>query len=95
VDEGVVEGLAGFLVLWVAALAVGSALLAAHGLDLGASFAAAAAALANSDAGWTGGADRVAALAPTGKLVLAFLMLLGRLEIYCVVVLLAAGLWRR
>lgn len=88
-------GIAGFVAIWLAALVVGACALALHGLDTRASLAAAAAALANSDAAWSGSTGGVAALAPTGKLVLAALMLLGRLELYYAVVLFAPGLWRR
>jgi trk system potassium uptake protein TrkH len=94
-DSGETFGIAGFVGLWLAALLVGACLLALHGLDARGSLAAAAAALANSDAAWSGRTAGVATLAPSGKLVLAGLMLLGRLELYCVLVLLAPGLWRR
>jgi trk system potassium uptake protein TrkH len=95
VEQVVIEGLAGFLVLWLAVLVVGASLLAAQGVDLRASYATAAAALANSDAAWGGYADEVAALSTSGKLVLAALMLLGRLEIFCVLVLFTPSFWRR
>ncbi len=72
-------------------------LLALWGSDWVTSLTAAAVALGNIGPGLgkVGPGDTYAFFGPGAKLVLAALMLLGRLEIYTVLVILTPGFWRR
>jgi len=97
VPESVMINILAFLLLFVASFIVGAFLLTALGVDLVTAAGAAAAAIGNIGPGLGG-------VGPTGhytwlpglaKLVLSVLMLLGRLEIYTVLVLFQPGLWRR
>ncbi len=97
VSEGVMLNILAFMLLFVASFIVGAMLLAMMGLDLLTAAGASAAAIGNIGPG-------LAAVGPTGnyawvpdlgKVVLSALMLLGRLEIYTVLVLFHPEFWRR
>ena len=96
VEQAVVLSLVGFFGIWLLLLAAGTLVVAAFGSDLFTSFAAAAATLGNVGPGLAGvgPAHTYADFAPGAKLVLAALMVLGRLEIYTVLVILTPGFWR-
>ena len=66
------------------------------GLDLETSIGAAASAMGNIGPalGDFGPTDNYSTLHPAGKWLLSFCMLLGRLEIFAVIVLLSAAYWR-
>ena len=76
---------------------VGTLLLSALGMDLETAAGASAAAIGNIGPGLgnVGPLGNYAWLPPTGKVVMSALMLLGRLEIYTVLVLLHPEFWRR
>jgi trk system potassium uptake protein TrkH len=97
VGDEVVQSVAGFVALWLMLLIAGTVLLALHGGDLLTSLCAATVALGNIGPGLGGvGPSHIyEAFAPTAKLVLAALMILGRLEVYTVLVILTPGFWRR
>ena len=97
VEDEVVQSVAGFIALWLILLVVGTVLLGLHGTDLLTSLCAAAVSLANigPGLGGVGPSHTYDAFAPTAKLVLASLMILGRLEVYTMLVILTPGFWRR
>jgi trk system potassium uptake protein TrkH len=87
----------GFTLLYLLLFGLGTLAMAGFGLSLPAAAGAAATSLSNVGPG-------LAELGPTanfggipweGQLVLCFLMLVGRLEIYTVLLLFHPGLWRR
>ena len=97
VSEDVMASVTGFLLLYLAALAAGVLLLTAFGLDVASSAGAAAATLGNVGPGFgiVGPAQTYATLPGPALWVLAFLMLLGRLELFTVLILFTRGFWRR
>jgi trk system potassium uptake protein TrkH len=97
VADEIVQAVAGFVALWLLLLIVGTVLLAAHGTDLLTGLSASAVALGNIGPGLegVGPSHTYAAFAPTAKLVLAALMVAGRLEVYTVLVILTPRFWKR
>ncbi|MFW6055226.1 MAG: potassium transporter TrkG, partial [Thermodesulfobacteriota bacterium] len=71
--------------------------LSALGMDVLTSMAAVIACISNigPGLGQVGPADNYAHIPTLGKWLLTFCMLLGRLEIYTVVILLFPGFWRK
>jgi trk system potassium uptake protein TrkH len=97
VADEIVQGVAGFVALWLLLLIVGTVLLAAHGMDLLTSLSASAVSLGNigPGLGGVGPSNTYAEFAPTAKLILAALMVIGRLEVYTVLVILTPRFWKR
>jgi trk system potassium uptake protein TrkH len=97
VPEHVMLNVLGFILLYLLLFGLGTLVMAGFGLSLPAAAGAAATSVSNVGPG-------LAELGPTanfggipwgGQLVLCFLMLVGRLEIYTVLLLFHPGLWRR
>ena len=86
----------GFFHFFMAALIVSTILLSTMGLDLETSIGAAAAAMGNIGPalGDFGPSDNYALLPVPGKWLLSFCMLLGRLEIFTVMVLFSRTYWK-
>lgn len=80
-----------FVILFITAFA-----LAAMGMDLISSLTAVAATLGNIGPGFgiVGPVSNYAAIPPLGKFMLSFCMLLGRLEIYTVLVVISVRFWK-
>ena len=86
----------GFFFVYVATMVAGTLLIALHGVPLGAAFGSTFACLNITGAALepVGNPDFYAALPPSVKGILAFFMLLGRLELFTVLVLLTPAFWR-
>ena len=86
-----------FFFLYIIIVMGGTLLMAAQGLDLASAFTAVAASISNSGVGLgqVGPGLGYGFLSSAGKYFLAFLMLLGRLELFTVLVLLLPAFWRR
>jgi trk system potassium uptake protein TrkH len=86
----------GFFFVYVATLAVGTLLMALHGLPTGAAFGSVFACLniTGTALGQVGDPGFYAGLPPSAKVILAGFMLLGRLELFTVLVLLTPAFWR-
>jgi trk system potassium uptake protein TrkH len=97
VPEDVMHSVLGFLGLYTGLFAVSSVLLAALGVDFVTAFAAVAACIGNIGPGFAavGPAENYAMIPALGKWLLVFCMLLGRLEIYTVIILLVPEFWRK
>ncbi len=97
VAEGLLAEVWGFLLAYAAAAAVGSAVVAAHGYDILTATSAALTALGNvgPGIGEVGAYDNFAHLPALVKLTLSGLMLLGRLEIFTLLVLFSRRFWQR
>jgi trk system potassium uptake protein TrkH len=97
VPEEVISGIWGFFLLYLGLTGISAILLALLGVDVLTSFAAAIACIGNigPGLGQVGPADNYAAIPDLGKWLLTFCMLLGRLEIYTVIILLFTGFWRK
>lgn len=96
VPADVLHSIWGFFVLYMGLFILFSLLMAALGLDLLTSFSSVAATLGNIGPGFgaVGPADNYAALPQAAKWLLSLSMLLGRLEIYTVLVLVIPEFWR-
>ncbi len=97
VDDGVLLSAIGFVGMWIVVLGIGSALICLLGSDIFTGFSAAAVTLGNigPGLGGVGPATTYDHFAPAAKLTMTALMILGRLEIYTVLVVLTPGFWRR
>jgi len=95
VDSRVVEAVWGFFALYVASFTVMYLALASTGLDLMTAFSAVAASINNLGPGLGGVGAHYAEMHDPGKWILCFAMLLGRLEIFTLLVLLTPAFWRR
>lgn len=95
VPERVINAVWGFFALYVASFAVMLLALMATGLDQVTAFSAVAACINNLGPGLGDVAANFAQLNDPAKWVLCFAMLLGRLEIFTLLVLLTPAFWRR
>ena len=93
-DDAVLNAVWGFFSLYVVSFAVLSLVMMATGIDLVTAFSAVAASLTNLGPGLGDVANSYADLTVTGKWVLCFAMLLGRLELFTLLVLFTRTFWR-
>lgn len=86
----------GFFFVYGATLAVGTLLMALHQVPLGSAFGAVFACvnITGTSLGPVGDPEFYAALPASAKYILTFFMLLGRLELFTVLVLLTPAFWR-
>lgn len=97
IDAGVVSAVMSFLFLFFFVFAVSATLLSILGLDLVTSFSAAGTALANVGPGLgetIGPTGSFAPLPDAAKWILAVTMLMGRLELFTVLVMLTPRFWK-
>lgn len=97
VSEDVMRSVLGFLGLYIGLFVIASVILAGMGVDLVTSVAAVAATIGNigPGLGMVGPTDNFAQIPYLGKWLLIWCMLLGRLEIYTVIILLVPEFWRK
>ena len=97
ISEEVIRNTLGFVLFYFGVFVVVSIMLAALGLDIESAFSATAASIGNVGPahGSVGPASNYAHLPDLGKLLLMFCMLLGRLEIFTVMVFLSTLFSRR
>jgi len=95
VNHRVVDAVWGFFSLYVASFTFMYLALAATGLDLMTAFSAVAACINNLGPGLGNVGANYASLHDPAKWILCFAMLLGRLEIFTLLVLLTPAFWRR
>jgi trk system potassium uptake protein TrkH len=95
ISPRVVEAVWGFFALYVASFTVMYLTLAMTGIELMTAFSAVAACINNLGPGLAGVGANYAELHNPAKWILCFAMLLGRLEIFTLLVLLSPAFWRR
>jgi trk system potassium uptake protein TrkH len=97
VPPEVMSGIWGFFLLWLGLLFVSVFLVAATGVDVLTSFASVLACIGNIGPGLgsVGPADNYAMIPTLGKWVLILCMLLGRLEIFTVIILFVPEFYRK
>lgn len=97
VHEHVMLNVLGFVLLYMLIFGVATFGMALLGLSLPAAAGAAATAISNVGPGLAelGPTANFAAIPAAGQLLLTFLMLVGRLELYTVLLMFHPGLWRR
>jgi len=97
VEKDVMQSILGFFALYMGIFVFASFLMAASGLDLISAGASVIATLGNIGPGLgsVGPVDNYAHILPFGKTVLIVCMLLGRLELFTVMVLVFPSFWRK
>ena len=97
VPDDVMRSVLGFLALYVGLFALSSILLAGLGVDFTTAFTAVASAIGNIGPGFgmVGPAENYAQIPILGKWLLIWCMLLGRLEIFTVIILVVPEFWRK
>ena len=97
VPEDVVRSVLGFLALYMILFALSTVLLAGLGVDFVTALGAVAATIGNIGPGFgmVGPVDNFAQIPYWGKWLLAWCMLLGRLEIYTLIILIVPEFWRK
>lgn len=96
VSQQIIFNVMAFFILYVVAFAVGTFLLTLLGLDLPTSMGASIASLGNigPGIGSVGPVDNYAFIPDIGKWILSGLMLLGRLELFTVLVIFSPSFWK-
>ena len=94
VDERSLHGVMGFVAVYVAVVTVSVLLLRALGLDGVSAFSAVATCINNMGPGLGEVATTMQTIPAAAKWILSAVMLLGRLEIFTILVLLTPGFWR-
>ncbi len=96
VSSDIVANITGFIILFIMIQTLATLIVAAFGYDMVTSFSAVTASLSNIGPGLAGvgPTGNYAFLHPVVKLLLSFCMLLGRLELFTVLVLMTRGFWR-
>jgi trk system potassium uptake protein TrkH len=96
IDESIIRNTLGFFLFYIAIFALTAASLTAMGIDITSAIGAAASAVGNIGPalGSFGPTDNYALLPDIGKWILSFAMLLGRLEIFTVLILFSRTYWR-
>ena len=96
IKEDVVKNTLGFFLFFMSAFILSTIILTIFGLDLESAIGAAASSMGNIGPGLGafGPTDNYALLSNPGKWVLTFCMLLGRLEIFTVIVLFSKTFWK-
>ena len=97
VDKEVMQSILGFFALYMGVFVAASFIMAGIGMDLPSAGASVIATLSNIGPGLgsVGPTDNFAHVPALGKLVLSFCMLLGRLELFTVLVLVFPSFWRK
>jgi trk system potassium uptake protein TrkH len=90
----VMDAVWGFFFLYIASFAVMTVMLTATGLDENTAYSAVAACITNLGPALGQAGLNYAGLNDAAKIILSFAMLLGRLEIYTLLVLLTLAFWR-
>ena len=97
VPSDILNNVFAFVSFYIITVLVGVVVLAAMGYDLSSSFGSVAATLGNigPGIGLVGPVENYAHLPDPGKWFLSFLMLIGRLELFTVLILFSPGFWKR
>jgi len=97
VAPNILNNVFAFISFYIMTVIVGVIVMAAMGYDLGTSFGSVAATLGNigPGIGLVGPVENYAHVPAFGKWFLSFLMLIGRLELFTVLILFSPGFWKK
>jgi len=97
IPEEIIRSVIGFMALYIGLFAICSVILSGLGVDFVTSLTAVASCIGNIGPGFgmVGPTENYAAIPILGKWLLIWCMLLGRLEIYTVILLLVPEFWRK
>lgn len=96
ISDDVIRNTLGFFLIYISIFSLTSLVLTAFNLDIQSAIGASASAIGNIGPGFGafGPTDNFALLHPIGKWLLSFCMLLGRLEIFTIMVLFSRTFWK-
>lgn len=96
VEQGILQTVLSFFILYLFIFATGGLILSLLGLDLLSALGASIACLGNIGPGWGnfGPTENFAQIPYIGKWVLILLMMLGRLEVFTVLIIFAPSFWK-
>ncbi len=96
IPDEVLRSIVGFVMLYIGLFILSSVLLACMGVDMMTAFGSVAACIGNIGPGFgtVGPSENFAHLPAMGKWLLALCMLIGRLELYTVIILFVPRFWR-
>lgn len=97
VQPDIIAKIGAFVLLYLFIFGIGSVILAITGLDSTTAMGSVAACLANIGPGLnvTGPVSNYSSISDLGKWVLGFIMLLGRLEIFTILILFSPSFWKK
>jgi trk system potassium uptake protein TrkH len=97
IPKEVIQNILAFIIIYLSAVLVGTILLSLDDIDVASAFSAAATATGNvgPGIGLVGPSENFAFLSGFSKLVLAFCMLIGRLELITVLIIFTPYFWTR
>lgn len=97
IEQNIVFNVLAFIMIYILVFLVGVTLLSSMNVDFGTAFGAVATSLGNvgPGIGEVGPVNNFAGMPLAGKWLLSFLMLLGRLELFTVLMLLAPHFWKK
>lgn len=95
VPDPIVYAIGGFFSVYIGATLVLISAMIATGLDPVTAFSAVSACINNAGPGLGDLSSTMASVTPTGKCILIFTMLLGRLEIFSLLIVFTPAFWRR
>lgn len=97
VSSEIISKIASFVLLYLLIFGVGSLLLSIIGLDMKSAMGSVAACMANigPGLGTTGPVSNYAEVPSVGKWLLSILMLLGRLELFTILIIFSPAFWKR
>ncbi len=97
ISDDVIRGILGFMFLYLGIFVICAVLLAGMGVDFVTSFSAVAASIGNigPGLGMVGPLGNYSEIPSAGKWLLIWCMLLGRLEIYTVIIFMVPEFWRK
>ncbi len=97
VKDDVLNGVVGFIIIYLGLMTISSLLIAAMGVDFVTSLASVLACVSNIGPGFgqVGPASNFAMMPDPAKWVLSLCMILGRLEIYTIIVLMVPEFWKK
>ncbi len=97
IPNHVLRSIMGFLALYMGIFVISSIAVAAMGVDMVTAFSSVAACIGNIGPGFgdVGPVDNFAAMPGAAKWLLSWCMLLGRLEIYTVIILFVPAFWKK
>ena len=97
VDQNIIYNISGFFILYMLSFALGALVFSALGLNYESAFGVSAASLGNVGPalGSLGPISNFDSLPELGKYWCSFLMLVGRLELFTVLILFSPFFWRR
>lgn len=97
VQPDIIAKIGAFVLLYLFIFGIGSVILAITGLDSTSAMGSVAACLANIGPGLnvTGPVSNYSSISDLGKWVLGFIMLLGRLEIFTILILFSPSFWKK